>query len=543
MEKNDSGSSCEKINSKLRNLESLISHARQIENDTELLVRLIKEKETKAGLYRFDPSLAVNINNLREILADSVDFHFREFNIQSLDRKAAVVYLEGMSGEENINVNIIAKLIGPYNCDSVAARSDKVLEFLKDTRLTARGIVEENTLAGAVKRVLAGDTMLMVDGVASALVVATRSIENRSISEPETESAVRAPKEGFVEGLRINISLLRRRIKNQNLVVKKITIGEKTFTDLAVVYYRGIANPKLIEEVERRLKLVNMDGPAGIGVVEGIIEDHPYSLFPTMLVTERPDKVSASILEGRVAILMDGTPFCILAPGTLPDFFQSSDDYYEKWMAGSFFRFLRYISAFFAATSPAIYVAMSTFHPGLIPTPLTITIANARLGIPFPTFLEALIMEVMLEILQEAGVRLPKTIGPAVSIMGGLVIGEATVRAGLISAPMVIVIAFTAIASFNVANYRINLLVRLIRVPFLILGATFGAFGVLVGLLATGVHISLMESFGVPYLGTFLPRNTSDLTDLKDSIIVMPPAQMDDRPTFLSPEDKRRQKR
>ena len=532
----------EKLDDKLRNLKSLIAHAREIENDAEAVQRLLEERSANGGVYKLDASLTVNLKHLKEMLIDSNDFHFRELEIAPLARKAAIVFLDGLVDKEAINNHIIERLVVP----PVAQRSDlqlqDVLGYLKYSLLTAASINEVSTMAAVVKRLMTGDTILLVDGEASVLVIATRSVEYRSISEPETESAVRAPREGFVEGLRVNITMLRRRLRNPNLIVKRFTIGERSDTDIAVIYFRGIANTQLVCEVERRLKKINIDAPAGIGVVEGLIEDYPYSVFPTMVTTERPDKVASGLMEGKVGIIMDGTPFCLLAPGTLPDFFQTSDDYYEKWLAERFSgssamcrRFLPHESGYFCRHY--------NFSPGTYPTPLTVTIANARLGIPFPAFIEALIMETLLEILQEAGIRLPKTIGPAVSIVGGLVIGEATVRAGLISAPMVIVIAFTAIASFNVANYRINLLVRLLRIPFLILGATFGMFGVLVGLLAVGVHISLMESFGVPYLAPVIPGNSGELTDLKDTLVVVPPALMDERPAYLSPQDSKRQKR
>lgn len=538
----DECTQAKRVAAKLRNLRSLITHAREIEQDTEVIARILKEQSVDTQAYLINESLEVNLTHIREILAGSNDFHIRQFVITPLNCKAALIYLEGMTDEEMINTHVIEKLtLPPVTGMTVSAQQDNPLEYLKDTLLTAASITEAADMDVAVKRLISGDTMLMVDGVASVIIVASRKMEFRAISEPETESNIHAPRDSFTESLRVNITLLRRRLKNPNLVVKRANIGIRSETDVAIIYYRGIVNLKLVHEVEQRLKKINIDAVLGTGIIRGLIEDHPYSPFPTMLTTERPDKFAAGLVEGKVGIIIDGAPFCLLAPVTLVDFLQTSDDYNEKWMAGTVFRLLRYISAFLSIATPAIYVAITTFHPGLIPTPLAITIAVSRLGIPFPALVEALLMEVLLEILQEAGIRLPKTIGPAVSIVGGLVIGEATVRAGLISAPMVIITAVTAIASFNIANYRLNLVMRLLRIPLMILGSIFGMFGVMVGLLAIAIHLSTLESFGEPYLAPLVPKNVKNLTDLKDSVIVAPPFLMKERPAYLEPEDSKRQ--
>lgn len=540
--KQSRGKQVKEITAKLRNFKSLLVHAKEIEQDTEVIARSLKEQYVDSRAYQLIMSLEANITSIKEILAGSNDFHIREFYITPLNRKAALIFLEGMTDEAMINTHVIEKLtLPPLTGIPFLPPQDNPLEYLQNTLLTVASITETTEMDAAVKRLISGDAMLMVDGVATAIIVASRKLEARAIAEPETESNIRAPRDGFTEALRTNITLLRRRLKNPNLVVKRITIGVRSETDVAIIYFRGIVNTRLIHEVEQRLKKINIDAALNSGRIEGLIEDHPYSPFPTIMTTERPDKFASALVEGKVGIIVDGTPFGLLAPATLVDFFQVSDDYTEKWMAGSLFRFIRYLTALFAMITPALYVAVTTFHPGLIPTPLAITIAASREGIPFPAFIEAVIMEFFLEVLQEAGVRLPKTIGPAVSIVGGLVIGEATVRAGLVSAPILIIIAFTAIASFNVANYRLNLVVRLFRLPLMALGASFGMFGVIAGLLAIAIHLSTLESFGEPYLAPLAPRNTKNLSDLKDTIIVVPPAFMKKRPAYLEDEDSKRQ--
>ncbi|MBP2646034.1 MAG: spore germination protein [Firmicutes bacterium] len=438
---------------RIRSLKSLIQHARVIEDDTQVVARSLAEQYVFPEVYQLEASLAKNMQHMKDILSDSYDFHFREFLIASLNRQGAVVFIEGMTNLELINMQVIEKLMLPPVPGMELSPQDEMFSYLKDTVLSVASISKLDVMDEAVKRLLSGDTLLFVDGINWLIVIESRKMEARAISEPETETNVRGPREGFVETLQTNITLLRRRIKNPNLITKKVVIGVRSETDVAVVYFRGIADAKVIHAVEQRLKKIAIDIPTGIGMLQGMMEDHPYSPFPTMLATERPDKVVSSLAEGKVAVIMDGAPFVLLAPTTLSDFFQTSDDYNEKWAISSINRLTRHVSSLFAIATPAIFVAITTYHPGMLPMLLAVNIANTRIGIPFPAFLEAIVMIILLEVLQEAGLRLPKSIGPAVSIVGGLVIGEATVRAGLVSAPMVIVIAFTAIASFNIANY------------------------------------------------------------------------------------------
>ncbi|VBB07310.1 bacillus/clostridium ger spore germination protein [Lucifera butyrica] len=545
MKKNHpSGSkSTQNIAGKLRKLTSLITHARDIETDTEALVNTLGEQHADPANYPVDARLDINLQHLREMLADSFDFQIREFSITASKRKAAVAFFAGMTDEEVIDTHVIGKLMLPPVAGLVFSSQQDEFAYLKNTLLTVASFSEVDEMKPAVQQLLTGDALLLIDDMPAFIVVKNKKMHHRAISEPEAESNVYAARDGFVEDLEINLTLIRRRLKNPNLIVKKITAGVRSSTDFALLYFRGIADLRLVCEVERRLKQIKLDVPVGIGSVAGLIEDHPYSIFPTMLPTERPDKFAAALIEGKVGILMDGSPFSLLAPATLVDFFQTSDDYNEKWAIASLIRITRYFSSLFAMATPAFFVAMTTFHPGLLPTPLAITIASARLGIPFPAFLEALVMEILLEVLQEAGIRLPKTIGPAVSIVGGLVIGEAAARAGLVSSPMVIVIAFTAIASFNIANYRLNLIVRLLRVPLMLLGTILGMFGVMIGLLALMAHLSIIDSFGVPYLAPVVPKNVRHFSDFKDTVVVAPPDRMDERPAYLKPIDHKRQQK
>ncbi len=523
------------IQYKLRNLRSLINHAQEAESDTQVIVNSLRDTYKFPESYLLDNDIDANLKHIREIVNPSDDIYVREFTITALGLRAAIVFVEDMIDGESISQNILSQLQSPMLSENCIETS-QLMKCLRSS-LTAATVNVSTDMAEIIKRLLSGETVLFVDTNAAAVIISTRKLENKAISEPAGETSIRGSRVAFTESLGVNITLLRRHLVNPNFIVKKMAIGVRCEVNVALVYFRGIANPNLVYQAEQRLKRLKVDVIGSAGLVENLINDHPFSPFPTIYATERPDKILAGMLEGRIAIMIDGTPFALLAPATFGDFMQAGDDYYDNWMVGSLLRLTRYLAAFFAIVTPALYVATTTFHPGLIPTPLTLTIAAARQGIPFPALVEALVMEIILEILQEAGVRMPKTIGPAVSIVGGLVLGDAAVRAGLISAPIVVVISFTAIVSFAVGNYRISLPLRFFRVPLMMAASVLGIFGVVMGLVAIIVHLSMLESFGEPYLAPFTPKNSFRLSDLKDSIVVAPPVAMKTRPGYLEPGD------
>lgn len=543
MKKNNSSNlNCPDDNTiaKLRELKSSIAHARQVESDMEAITRSLKERSMDPGIYQLTDSLDTNVAHLEEIFADSNDIHIRELFIMPLKRKAVIVFVESMTDQAIINGHIMQKLSMPPTTVLSNPIPQPTYEYLKNTLLTAASVTAAYEMDAATKRVLSGDTALFVDGLSTVLIIATRKVDSRAVSDPQVESDITGPRDGFTEELRVNITLVRRRIKNPNLVVKRVTIGQRSETDVGIIYFRGIVNMKLVQEVEQRLKDLNIDDP-NVSGMKGLLTDHPFSPFPTILTTERPDKFTAALLMGKVGIIVDGTPYCLIIPAMFSDFFQANDDYSENWLIGTLTRISRYINAFLGLSFPALYVAIISFHPAFLPTPLALLIGATREGLPFPTFIETLIMVIILEIMQEAGIRLPKNVGSAVSIVGGLVIGDAAVRAGLVSPPIVIVTSFTAIASFTIVHHNMGLPLRLLRFMLMILGASFGMFGVTMGLLAIAVHLATLESFGEPYLATLAPRNFAALRDVKATAIILPPNTMDKRPAYLETEDSLRQ--
>lgn len=522
---------------KLRNLRSFITHARDIESGMEVIVNSLRASYQFPATYLLAEDIAVNLGQIKEIISPSNDITIREFIITAAGVRAAVIFVQDMTDEKYISQTILSQLLSPVVGETAVI--GQLLEAIQDS-LTAAAVTVTTDMAEIIKRLLSGDTVLLVDTEAAALIITTRKLEQRAISEPSSEPTIRGPRDAFTESLRVNITLLRRRLNNPNFIVKKMAIGKRSENTVALLYFRGITNPNLVYEAEERLKKLTVDVVGSTGLLENLIDDHPYSPFPTLFATERPDKVVAAMMDGKIAIMVDNSPYVTVAPATIGDFLQAGDDYYENWIVGSLLRFTRYFAAFFSMVTPAIYVALTTFHPGLIPAPLTLTIAEARMGIPFPAVVEAIAMEIALEILQEAGVRMPKTIGPAVSIVGGLVLGDAAVRAGLISAPVVVVIAFTAIVSFAIGNYRLSLPLRFFRIPLIFAASALGMFGVVMGVMVIVVHLSILESFGEPYLAPLTPKNSARLSDWKDSVVVAPAVAMQTRPAYLEPTDSRK---
>jgi len=366
------------------------------------------------------------------------------------------------------------------------------------------------------------------------LVISTRGWEKRGVEEPSTEAVIRGPRDGFTETYRTNVALVRRRLKDPNLKVKTIKLGRHTRTDVGIMYIKGVAKPSIVDEVLKRLNTIDISCVLESGYIEQMIEGDWLSPFPQLRRTERPDVVAASLVEGNVAILCDNTPFALLAPTTFLSLFQSPEDYYERWYIVSMIRILRFIAGFFAFTFPSLYIAMTTFHPGMLPTDLVLSIAAAREGVPFSAVLETLIMIVSLEVLREAGVRLPGPIGQTIGIVGGLVVGEAAVRASIVSPIMVIVVAINAISSFAIPNYSVAISFRLLTFIMIALASIAGLYGIMLGLLGLTIHLVTLKSFGAHYLSPFVSFRFSES---KDNIIRGPLPSMEIRPGYTRPQD------
>ncbi|SHF08978.1 spore germination protein KA [Thermoanaerobacter uzonensis DSM 18761] len=458
--------------------------------------------------------LEENIYVFQVLLKGNNDIVFRQIRIGDKKVKAFLIYIDGMADKSLITRNILEPImIETRKLNKFIYNNQQFFDYIKEYFITTSEVNTKDKFGDVVDDLLCGETILLIDGVEKALIISTKGWEGRNVTESTTESYVRGPKEAFVETLRINTSMLRRRIKHPDFVIENMKIGKYSKTDVSIAYIKSIADEKIVQEVKKRLKKVQIDGVIDSGYLEEFIEDNPFSPFPQIAHSEKPDKVTAEILEGKVAILVDGSPFALMVPAVFVQFFQAAEDYYERYFLSSALRILRIAAMFIALLFPSIYIAETTFHQEMIPTQLAISIAAQREGVPFPALLEALFMEITFEILREAGIRLPMQVGQAVSIVGGLVVGQAAVQAGLVSPAMVIVVAMTGIASFSIPAYNVAITFRLLRFIIMIAAGTLGFFGIIMVVMMILAHMASLESFGVPYLSPLIPSRTQELSD------------------------------
>lgn len=471
-------------------------------------------------------------------LGHSTDLVIRKIMIPSIPPcNGAIVYVDGLANVKDI----LDSLLVDYRWGDLAL---PMLEEIAPLALIKEYLLKSGEISGTsdyetlYHTILSGDTVILVDGYREGICASTRDWKDRGVTEPSSQTVVRGPREGFSESLRTNTALVRRKIKDPHLWMETRQIGRVTQTDVAVMYIKGLVDDSIIEEVRARLARIDIDGILESGYIEELIQDETYTPFPTIFNTERPDVVAAALLEGRVAILVDGTPFILLVPAVFTHFLQAAEDSYQRADISSLIRILRYVALLLAMLAPAGYIAVTTFHQEMIPTTLLINIAAHREGIPFPAFVEAFLMEATFEILREAGIRMPRTIGQAVSIVGALVIGQAAVEAGLVGPAMVIIVAITAISTFIIPSYNMGISIRMIRFALMILAASFGLYGILIGVIALVLHLCSLRSFGVPYLVPFAPFN---LEDQKDNIIRLPQWSLLKRPSYISPNNRQKQ--
>ena len=480
--------------------------------------------------------LKENLELFRGILGSSTDIVITEFNFGREKKvKGALLYVDGLSNKELLDNTVLKPLL--FDECFIAGGEVSGLETIGQSLIAASGVKKKTDVNEIVGDMLSGNAIVLIDSFAAALSVENKKWETRGVEQPVTENVVRGPRDGFTETIRTNTALLRRHLKNPGLRIETFKIGRQAKTDVVVAYVKDLVMPGLVDEIKKRLQRIDTDAVLESGYVEAFIEDAPYSIFRTVNDSEKPDCVAGRLLEGRAAIFVDGTPFVLTVPMLFLENFVTVEDYYQRPYYSTYMRFLRFLCYLLAVFSPAIYVALTTFHQELIPTKLLFTMAAGVAGVPFPAVLEAGIMILTFDILSEAGIRLPSTVGAAITIVGALVIGQASVSAGLAGPFMVIIIAITAVASFVIPALTASS--SLLRYFFLILAALMGGFGIAMGLMLVLVHLISLRSFGVPYLSPFAPLNVSDL---KDTVVRAPHWAMTMRPRVLGFLNRRRQK-
>jgi len=488
--------------------------------------------EKPADSSSLSSDLASNIARIKEIFQNCSDIVFREFLFaQREDIKIVLIYTDGLADESQVSDQIMRALAleVPMAVPQHEVTQASAYHMIMERGLCTHQVKETSSFDDVVEAVLAGDTVLLVEGHARAIINSARKWEHRQVTESEIEMVVRGPREAFIENLRTNTSMLRRKIKNPNLKIEALKLGRVSKTDVCLVYIKGIVDDKVVDEVKSRLQNIEIDSVLSSGYLEEMLQDNPWSPFPQVNYTEKPDRLAARLLEGRVGIMVDGSPIVLTVPTVFMEFLQAAEDYYERSQIGTAVRILRFFSMFMSLIMPSLYVAIITFHQEMLPTALLLSLAAQREAVPFPAFVEALAMELTFEILREAGIRLPRQVGQAVSIVGALILGEAGVRAGLVAPATVIVVSFTGITSF-VYFYSASFPIRLLRFPVLVLSAGFGLYGLIIVLILIVVHMCTLRSFGVPYLAPIAPLVPEDL---KDTVVRAPWWGMITRPKLM----------
>ncbi|MDF2592137.1 MAG: GerA spore germination protein [Clostridia bacterium] len=439
-----------------------------------------------------------------------------------------IIYVEGLTDINLLQRDIIPKL--------QELNSTEVFdENMQTVRLPVASVSISNEFNLAVTDILSGKTVIFINGFDVAISLSVIKVEKRSISEPTIEKNVKGPQEAFIESINTNISILRRKIKNDRLKFKTFTLGEITNQKAAIAYIEGITNPEILETMHQKVKDINYDEITGIASIEQLIADNQITPFPHYLATERPDKVVSNLLEGKLAIFVDGTPFVLIAPVSFFSFMQAPDDYLGNWAVHSLNRLLRFFGLIIALFLPALYIAIVSYHYYMIPLNLLIPLAESRARVPFPPIIEVLILETTLEMLREATIRLPTYIAASVGVVGGLIIGQAAVDAGIVSNIIIIVVAITAIASFLIPNYDMALTIRYIRFIVMFFASIFGIIGVIICGVFLIAHLVVLESMGEPYFKPMFPFNRSDFKD----ILLRPQLKnMRKRPSTAKPLDK-----
>ena len=456
------------------------------------------------------------------------DVIIREFSLlaQNIEYKAFVMYIDGMVDSPVINEFILSplmmrnranifddkqkKFVSEKKIDNVTLKNFKkskeknLVDFIYNSLIPQNSVDKVTDFSDVYSAINMGNCMLFVDSLDTAFNLDVKGFKQRSIDSPSNEVVVRGSQEAFVENIRTNTSMIRRLVNNENLVMETLTVGQITKTQVSIGYIKSLANEDLVADVRYRINNLSVDYLISSGQLEQLIQDSPESLFPQMVATERPDKVSNFLLEGRVVIVVNGSPYVLVAPGVFVDFITSPEDLNLKYQFSNLEKIIRLLAIFLSLLLPGIYIAVTNYHQELIPTELLFTIAAARESVPFPTFVEILLMEVSFELIREAGLRVPTPLGSTIGIVGALILGEAAVSASLVSPVLIIIIAITGICSFSIPDFSLNFTFRIYRFVYIILGYMAGFLGISFGIFIQLAIMCKLKSFGSPYINPYI---------------------------------------
>lgn len=484
---------------------------------------------------RISTDLQKNMEEYQRITSDCADIIMRRMALGcDKKRECFLAYIEVSVSNMLLETTALGRALAYLE----NTPEEKINSVLDKNAMGISDVTPFLYIEDAVAGMLTGDAILFVDGYDKALKIADKGYPGAGVQEPDSEKVIRGSKEGFTDSVKTNTALIRKRIRSPKVKVKNLKAGEYSNTVVSLVYMEDLVYPSVLEEVERRIEAYEIDGVLDSGIIEQLAEKKWYSPFPQFQTTQRPDRASMAVLEGRAVILSDNSPTALILPTDFNSFLKTSDDYYNRFEVATFARILRFLAAFFAMTLPGLYLAVTNFHTQILPTPLLLSFWEARIGVPFPAALEVILMELSFELLREAGVRLPGAMGNTIGIVGGLIIGQAAVDANLVSPIVVIVVAFTALCSFSIPNEEFAFSFRILKFYIIVMSAWLGFFGFLLGLLTVLIHLSKLKSFGIPYLMPFVGADLNDYEDERDSIWRAPLRRMTRRPIYTRRENR-----
>lgn len=482
--------------------------------------------------------MQISVENLKQIFKDCDDFATREILLGNSGLTANIVYIDGIASSDSISKDIIKPLTSQFRLSGEMTEQQAIDKINRGAVYSYAQKVRDS-MDDLANDIVGGFCAVIFEKSAVAVTFEVKSGERRQVSESTSEKVLKGAKDAFVETLRVNTNLIRKKIKNPDLKIKQTTVGRQTLTSVAVVYIDGLTNKELVSEVEKRLDSIDIDEIITTANLEGYLSDSRRSPLPQLLYTERADKFCLNIMEGRVGIVVDGLPMCYLAPGTFAQFMKAPEDASEHFTVSSLLTLIRYICLVITIFLPAFYVAINMYHQEMIPTQLMLSIIDSKKDVPFTTPVEVLGMLVAFELLQEAAVRLPNPVGETLGLIGALIMGQSAVEAKVISPLVVIVVGIAGISGYTISNLDMSSCARLGRIALVIIALLFGMYGIAVGAVIIVYHLSSLTSLGVPYMTPFAG---SDYRSLVKAVLSYPPDKMKFREQALLTDNKRKQK-
>lgn len=492
------------------------------------------KEDKKDQSRKISKSLNENIDYLKEIfhVPKNQDVIIREFNIAH-KIPACIVFIDGM-----IETTIITQFTLPQLMDInpfCGFEGGCAVDFIEKNVLPVHQVVRMSNFKEIISQILSGLTVIFIDGCDECIVMESRGFEKRTISAPVTETVVQGSQEGFTENMRTNITLVRRIIKNENLITEFQIISKANNIMAALLYIEGLTNPRIVREVKRRIDSINVEYVSGSGMLEQLIQDKSFMIFPQVISTERPDRVASFLMDGKAVLICEGTPFALAMPITFFDLYHTSEESNVRWQYGTFMRLVRLVGLLLAALLPGMYTALILFHQEMIPTSLLSSIIVSRAAVPFPTIVELLLMEFSFELIREGGIRVPGVTGNTLGIIGALILGQAAVQAGLVSPILIIIVAVSGLGSFAIPNYSLSLGIRIIRFLLIFFGCIGGFYGISAGVTILFAMALSMKSFGVPFFTPVAPYASHNT----DTIVRAPLYEQQYRPDYLNAENEK----